>query len=44
MLKAEAAQNKNKIAKSFQKNYKERNEAVNWNPKQIRGKHYTFRT
>ena len=29
MLKAEAAQNKNKIAKSFQKNYKERNEAVN---------------
>lgn len=35
MLKAEAAENKNKIANSL-KNEKERNKAVNWNLKQLK--------
>ena len=35
MLKAEAAENKNKIA-NYLKNEKERNKAVNWNLKQLK--------
>lgn len=37
MLKAEAAENKNKIA-NYLKNEKERNKAVNWNLKQLKKK------